>query len=92
MKEEIKSSLKPGNPCYYSVQKFLSFSLLFKNLKMKIYRNMILPVVLYRCETWSFTLREEHGLRVFENRVWRRIFGPRMEEVTWREENYITRS
>jgi hypothetical protein len=47
---------------------------------------IILPVVLYRCETWSLTLREEHRLRVFENRVLRRIFGPKMDEVTeeWR--------
>jgi len=60
--------------------------LLSKNLKIKIYRTVILPVVLYGCETWSLTLREERKLRVFENRVLRRIFGPRREEVTgeWR--------
>jgi hypothetical protein len=48
---------------------------------------IILPVVLYACETWSLTLREEHGLRVFENRVLRRIFGPKRDEVTgeWRK-------
>jgi hypothetical protein len=51
-----------------------------KNLKIKIYKTVILPVVLYGCETWSLTLREELGLRVFENRVLRRIFGPKMEE------------
>jgi len=64
----------------------LSSRLLSKNLKIKIYRNIILPVVLYGCETWSLTLREEMKLRVFENRVLRRIFGPRSEEVTgeWR--------
>jgi hypothetical protein len=52
----------------------------------KIYRNIILPVVFYGCETWSLTLREEHRLRVFENRVLRRIFGPKRDEVTreWR--------
>ena len=50
---------------------------------MKIYRNIILPVVLYGCETWSLTLREGCRLRVFENRVLRRIFGPRRDEVTW---------
>jgi hypothetical protein len=50
-----------------------------KNLKIKIYKTVILLVVLYGCETWSLTLREEHGLRVFENRV-SRIFGPKMEE------------
>jgi len=60
--------------------------LLSKNLKIKIYRNIILPVVLYGCETWSLTLREERKLRVFENRVLKRIFGPRRDEVTgeWR--------
>jgi len=56
--------------------------LLSKNLKIKIYRTAILPVVLYGCETWSLTLREERNLRVFENRVLRRIFGPRRDEVT----------
>jgi len=60
--------------------------LLSKNLKIKIYRNIILPVVLYGCETWSLTVREEHRLRVFENRVLRRIFGPKRDEVIreWR--------
>jgi len=56
--------------------------LLSKNLKIKIYRNIILPVVLYGCETWSLTLREERKLRVFENMVLRRIFGHRKDEVT----------
>ena len=57
-----------------------------KNLKIKIYRTIILPVVLYECETWSLTLREERKLRVFENMVLRRIFGPRRDEVMgeWR--------
>ena len=56
-------------------------------LKIKIYRTIILPVVLYGCETWSVTLREEHILRVFENRVLRRIFGPKRYKVTgeWRK-------
>jgi len=53
-----------------------------KNVKIKIYRTIILPVVLYGCETWSLTLREEGKLRVFENMVFRRIFGPRRDEVT----------
>jgi len=63
----------------------LSFSLLSKHLKIKIYRTIILTVVLYGCETWSLTLREERRLRVFENRVLR-IFGPKRDEVTgkWR--------
>ena len=61
--------------------------MLSKNLKIKIYRTIILPVVLYGCETWSLTLREERRLRVFENRVFRRIFGPKRDEVTeeWRK-------
>jgi hypothetical protein len=60
--------------------------LLSKNLKIKIYRTIVLPVVLYGCETWLLTLREECRLRVFENRVLRRIFGPGKNEVTgeWR--------
>jgi hypothetical protein len=64
----------------------LSSSLLSKNVKIKIYRTIILPVVLYGCETWSLTLREECRLTVFENRVMRRIFGPKRDEVTgeWR--------
>ena len=62
------------------MQNFLSSSLLTKNLKIKIYRTIILPFVLYGCETWSLTIREERGPRVFENRVLR-IFGPRTEEV-----------
>ena len=69
------------------MQNLLSSSLLTTNLKIKIYRTIILPVVLYGCETWSLTLREEHRLRVFENRVLRRIFGPRRDRVTgeWRK-------
>jgi hypothetical protein len=58
----------------------------YKNLKIKIYETVILPVVLYGCETWSLTLREEHRLRVFENTVLRRIFGPKREEDgSWRK-------
>ena len=77
IQEEIKSRVKSESACYYSVQNPLSSTLLSKNLKIKIYRTIILPVVLYWCKTWSFTLREERRLRVFENRVLRRIFGPR---------------
>jgi len=61
IQEEIKSKLKSGNACYHSVQNLLSSSLISKNLKTKIYRTIILPVVLYGCETWSLTLREELG-------------------------------
>ena len=69
------------------MQNLLSSSLLSKNLKIKIYRTIILSVVLYGCETWSLTLREEHRLRVFENRVLRGIFGPKRDGVTgeWRK-------
>jgi len=84
--EEIKSRLRSGNACYHSVQNILSSRLLSKNLKIKIHRTIILPVVLYGCETWSLTLREQRKLRVSENMVLRRIFGPRRDEVTgeWR--------
>jgi hypothetical protein len=70
--EEIKSRLKSGN-AYHSVQ-------------IKIYRTIILPVILYGCESWSLILREECWLRLFDNRVLRRIFGPKRDEVTgeWR--------
>ena len=82
MQEEVKSRLKPGNACYHLVQNIYSSSLLYKNLKFKIYRTIILPIVLYECEIWSLTLREEHRLTVFENCVLRRIFGPEREEAT----------
>ena len=91
IQEEIKSRLKLGNACYYSVQNLLSSSLLSKKLKIKICRTIILPV-LYGCETWSLTLREERRLRVFENRVLRRVFGPKRDDVTGNGENYIMRS
>jgi hypothetical protein len=82
---EIKSRLNSGNVCYYSVQN-LSSRLISKNLKIKIYKTVILTVVLYGCETWSLTLWEEHRLRVFENRVLRKIFGPKREEDgSWRK-------
>ena len=76
-----------GNACYHSVQNLLSSSLLSKILKIKIYRTKILPVVLYGCETWLLTLRGEHRLRVYENRVLRRIFGSKRDGVTgeWRK-------
>ena len=69
------------------MQNLLSSSLLSKNLKIKIYRTIILPVVLYGCGTWSLTLREQHRLRVFENSVLRRIFGPKRDGVIeeWRK-------
>ncbi|KAJ4450460.1 hypothetical protein ANN_01885 [Periplaneta americana] len=68
-------------------EKLLSSSLLSKNLKVRIYKTVILPVLLYGCETWTLTLREEHRLRVFENKVLRKIFGAKRDEVTgeWRK-------
>jgi len=84
--KELKSRLRSGGACYHSVQNLLSSRLVSKNLKIKIYRTVILPVVLYGCETWSLTLREERKLSVFENMVLRRMFGPRRDEVMreWR--------
>jgi hypothetical protein len=86
IQEEIKSRLKSGNAYYHSVQGLLSSRLLPKNLKTKICRIIVLTVVLYGCEVLSLTAREERRLRVFENMVLRRIFGPRGDEVTgeWR--------
>jgi hypothetical protein len=88
VQEEIKGRLNSGNACYYSVQSLLSSRLLSRNVMAKIHKIIILPVVLYGCETWSLTLREEHRLRVFESRVLRRIFGPKRDEVVpgeWRK-------
>jgi hypothetical protein len=82
--DEIKSRLNSGNACCYSVQNLLLSRLISKNLKIKIYKTVILSVVLYGCETWSLTLREEHRPRVFENRVLRKIFGlKRKEDGSW---------
>ena len=77
--EEIKSRLSSGNACYHLVQNILSLRLLSKIVKIKIYRTIILPIVLYECETWLLTMREERKLRVFENKVLWRIFGPRRD-------------
>jgi hypothetical protein len=84
--EGIKSKLNVGNTCCHGVQNILSSCLLTKNLKIKPYKTECLPLVLYACVTWSFTLREAHRLREFEKRVLRRVCGPEREEVTgsWR--------
>jgi len=82
IQEEINSRLKSWYVCDYAVQNLLSSSLLSKNLNIKVHKTIILPVVLYGCETWSLTLSEERRMRVFENRVLRRIFGPKRDEVT----------
>jgi hypothetical protein len=71
-----------GNIYNYSVQNNLSYLLLSINLKVKVYKIIILPLVLYGRENYSFSLREEHRLKVFENRVLRRIFGRKREELT----------
>jgi hypothetical protein len=89
IQEEIKRKLNFGNACYHSVQNFLPSCLLSKNIKIRINKSIILPVVLYGRGTWFLTLREEHTSRlcVFEKRVQRRIFGPNRDEVMggWRK-------
>jgi hypothetical protein len=87
IQDDIKSRLKSGNICYHSVQNLLSSSLLSKNLQIKEYRSIILSLAVYRCATWSFTLREECRLGVFENRALRRISGSKRDEVPgeWRK-------
>jgi len=80
---EIKFRLKLGNACCHSVQNILCSGLVPKNIKIKIHRTVILRVVLYGCETWSLTLREERRLRMFEKRMLRGIFGSETEE--WRK-------
>jgi hypothetical protein len=90
IQEEIKRRLNSGNAFYHSVQNLLSSRLLSKN--GKIYRTVILPVVLYEREAWSLTLREKHRLWEFENRVLTRIFGPKRDDVIVVGENYIKRS
>jgi hypothetical protein len=88
IQEEIKRKLNSGNACYHSVQNLLSSCLLLKNIKkIRTYKTIILPVVLYGCETWFLSLREGHRLRVLDNRVLKRIFRPKRDEVTrrWRK-------
>jgi hypothetical protein len=79
--KEIKSRLNLGNSWYHPVQHILFLHLLSENLKIKTYKIIISPVILYGCETWLLTLRKEHRLRVSENRVPRRIFGTKREKV-----------
>jgi hypothetical protein len=79
IQEEIKRRLNSGNACYHSAQNLLSSRLLSKNVKITIYKSIILPAVLYWCETWSVTLTEEHKLRAFDNRVLRRMSGPKRD-------------
>jgi hypothetical protein len=88
IQEEIKRRLNSINACYHLVQ---NVSSAVKNVKIRLYKTIILPVVLYECETWSRTLREKHRLRVFKNRVLR-IYGPKRDEVMGVEKSFITRS
>jgi hypothetical protein len=76
-----------GNVYYHSVQNVSFYHLLYRNIKIKIYRTIMLLVIMYGCETWQFTLTEEHRLRVTEKRVLKKIYGPEWEEVTgdWRK-------
>jgi hypothetical protein len=85
--KETDSRLNLQNACYHLVQSLLSSQLLSRNIKVKIYKTIILPLVSYGCETWSLTLREEHRLRVFENMVLWKIFGPMQHELIgeWRK-------
>ena len=92
IQEEIKGKLNSGNACYHSVQNLLSSSLLPKNIKIQIHRYIFLPFIFYGWETWSLSLVEERKLMVFENKVLRRIYGPKRDTVTWSGENYILRS
>ena len=85
IQEGIKSRLKSGNACCYSVQNLLSSCLLSKNIRSKIHRTVILPLVMYGCESWLLMLREEHRLRMFKNSVVRSIFGPKRGEVSNRQ-------
>jgi hypothetical protein len=80
--EEIRGRFNSDNACYHSVQNLLSPCLLSKSVKIRIYKAIILSVFLYGCKTWSLTLREGHRLKVFENRVLRRIFLLKRDEVT----------
>ena len=70
------------NACYYLLEKILSSRLLLKKLKVNTYKTTILPVVLYGCETWSLTMREEQRLRVFENKELRKKFLAKRDEIT----------
>ena len=81
-----------GNASYHSAENVYSYSLLSQNINIKIHRTVILRTVLYGFEAWSLTLWEKRRLRLFENRVLRKIFGRKRDEVTGSGEDYITRS
>ena len=79
IREEIIFRINMGNACFYSLEKILFSRLLSKKLKVNTYKTIILPDVLYACETWSLTLKEEQRLREFENKVLRKIFGAKRD-------------
>jgi hypothetical protein len=85
--DEIRRRLNSGNTCYHSVQNFLSSHLLFKNIKIRIQKTAILPLVLYEGEPWSLTVTEEQRLKLCENRALRCTFGPERNDVMagWRK-------
>jgi hypothetical protein len=87
IEEEIKRTLNGSNACYQSFQNLLSFCLLSGNVKFRIYKTIMLPVVLYGCEAWCLTLMEEHSVRSL-----RRIFDPRRDGVIGGLENYVMRN
>jgi hypothetical protein len=79
--KQFQSTLNSQNACYHSVQSLMSLSLLSKNIEIEIYGITLLFVVLYGCETWSFTLRKKHMLIVFENRTLKKIIASKNDEV-----------
>jgi len=86
IREELKKRINLGNACFYSVNKLLGSRVLSKRLKIRVYKTIILPVVLYGSEAWSLTLQDEKKFRVFENKILRKIFGAKRDEETgeWR--------
>jgi hypothetical protein len=82
IQEEIRRRLNSGNACYHSVRNLRLLVCCLLDVKIRIYKTIILPVVLYGCETCPLILREEHTLRVFENRMLRRKFGPKRNGIT----------
>jgi hypothetical protein len=90
--EEIKRGLNSGKACCHSAQNLCFSRLLSKNIKIRVYKTIILPVVLHGCETWSLTLKEERRLRMFENRMQRRIFVPKTKDLAEIGENCIMRN
>ncbi|KAJ4433336.1 hypothetical protein ANN_15595 [Periplaneta americana] len=91
-REEIKRRINMENACYYSVEKFSSSSLLSKNLKVRIYKTVTIPVLLYGCDSWTLTLREEQRLRMCENKVLRKIFGAKRMKLQENGESYTTQN